>query len=96
MFGGSFVQVAGLVLPWYAAAMVPLALANVLVNNLLARSQFAVVPFIFLLGVAYAATMVYVNQAGHSLVAVLQTLGAFNLLLLGVCAWFSWGGKAPK
>jgi len=23
----------------------------------------------------------------------LQTLGAFNLLLLGVCTWFAWGGK---
>ena len=91
MFGASFVQVAGAVLPWYAAAMVPLALANVLVNNLLARARFAVVPFIFLLAVGYAATMVWVNHVGHSLVAVLQTLGVFNLLLLGVCAWFSWG-----
>jgi HAMP domain-containing protein len=24
----------------------------------------------------------------------LQTLGAFNLLLLGICALFTWGGKA--
>jgi hypothetical protein len=23
----------------------------------------------------------------------LQTLGAFNLLLLAVCAWFTWGVK---
>jgi O-antigen/teichoic acid export membrane protein len=91
VYGSSFVPVAGEVLPWYAAAMVPLALANVLVNNLLARSQFAIVPFIFLLGIAYAATMVYVNQVSHSLVAVLQTLGGFNLLLLLVCAWFTWG-----
>ncbi len=90
VYNPSFVPVAGLVLPWYAAAMVPLALANVLVNNLLARSQFGVVPIIFLLGLAYAATMVYVNQVSHSLVAVLQTLGGFNFLLLGVCAWFTW------
>lgn len=89
VYSSGFVQLAGLVLPWYAAAMVPLALANVLVNNLLARSQFAVVPFIFLLSVLYAATMVYVNQAAHSLVSVLQTLGGFNLLLLVVCAWFT-------
>lgn len=92
-YGQGFVDVAAQVLPWYAAAMVPLALANVLVNNLLARSQFAVVPFIFLLGVAYAATMVYVNHVSNSLVAVLQTLGAFNLLLLAICAWFTWGSK---
>jgi HAMP domain-containing protein len=25
----------------------------------------------------------------------LQTLGAFNLLLFGVCAWFAWGVKSP-
>jgi len=24
---------------------------------------------------------------------VLQTLGGFNLLLFGVCAWFVWGAK---
>jgi O-antigen/teichoic acid export membrane protein len=94
VYGPDFVSVAGPILPWYAGAMVPLALANVLVNNLLARSRFVVVPFIFLLGVAYAVTMVYVNQVSHSLIAVLQTLGAFNLLLFGVCAWFTWGPGA--
>ena len=29
-----------------------------------------------------------------SLVTVLKTLGVFNLLLLAVCAWFTWGAKA--
>ena len=96
VFGPTFVQVAGQVLPWYAAAMVPLALANVLVNNLLARSQFAVVPFIFLLAVGYAATMVYVNHISNSLVAVLQVVGGFNFLLLAVCAWFTWGAKPSR
>jgi O-antigen/teichoic acid export membrane protein len=91
VYGPSFVQVAGQVLPWYAAAMVPLALANVLVNNLLARSKFAVVPFILVLAFGYAATMVYVNQISNSLVTVLQTVGGFNFLLLAVCAWFTWG-----
>jgi len=94
VYGAAFVPVAGLVLPWYAAAMVPLALANVLVNNLLARSQFAVVPYIFLLAIGYAATMVYVNHIANSLVAVLQIVGGFNLLLLGICAWFTWLPKS--
>jgi O-antigen/teichoic acid export membrane protein len=52
VYGPDFVSVAGPILPWYAGAMVPLALANVLVNNLMARSRFVVVPFIFLLGVS--------------------------------------------
>lgn len=96
IYGQSFVQVAGQVLPWYAAAMVPLALANVLVNNLLARSRFGVVPFIFLLAVGYTATMVYVNHITNSLVAVLQIVGGFNFLLLAVCAWFTWGAKPSR
>ena len=29
---------------------------------------------------------------GHMEIA-LQTLGVFNLLLLAVCAWFTWGVK---
>jgi O-antigen/teichoic acid export membrane protein len=96
VYTSDFIPVATQVLPWYAAAMVPLALANVLVNNLLARSQFAVVPFIFLLAIAYAATMTYVNHVSNSLVAVLQTLGGFNLLLFGICAFFTWGSKMSQ
>jgi len=93
VYGPSFVAVAAAVLPWYALAMVPLALANVLVNNLLARSQFRVVPFLLLLALAYGGTLVWINRHGHSLTAVLQTLGVFNLLLLAICAWFTWGTK---
>jgi O-antigen/teichoic acid export membrane protein len=93
VWGPAFVQVAGPILPWYALAMVPLALANVLVNNLLARSQYSVVPFAFLLALAYGLAMVWVNRNYHSFVAVLQTMGLFNLLLLLICAWFTWGVK---
>lgn len=82
-------------IPWYAGAIVPLALANVLVNDLLARARFRVVPAMVVLAVAYALTLVYVlNHFPGRLEVVLQTLGAFNLLLLGVCAWFTFRG--PK
>jgi hypothetical protein len=40
MFKPSYVQQATALLPWYAWAVVPLALANVLLNNLLAHSRF--------------------------------------------------------
>jgi len=77
-------------IPWYAGAMVPLALANVLVNDLLARARFRVVPVMVFLAVAYGFTLVYVlNRFPGRLEVVLQTLGAFNLLLLGTCAWFT-------
>jgi hypothetical protein len=85
-----YVAVAMSVLPWYAGAMVPLSLANVMVNNLLARSQFRVVPVLVLLAVVYGVTLANFHS---SLVVVLQVLGASNLLLLLVCAWFTWGHK---
>jgi len=82
-------------IPWYATAMVPLAMANVLVNDLLARSRFGVVPFMVLLATAYGFTLpAMLNHFPGRLEVVLQTLGAFNLLLFGVCAWFTWGWKS--
>ena len=86
-------------IPWYAGAMVPLAMANVMVNDLLARSRFGVVPFMVLLAVAYGFTLPWMlNRYPGHLEVVLQTLGVFNLLLFAVCAWFAWGmkGKAVR
>lgn len=79
-----------MLIPWYAGAMVPLAMANVMVNDLLARGKFQAVPFLVLLAMCYGLTL---TQFHASLIMVLQVLGAFNLLLLGVCAWFTWGRK---
>lgn len=77
-------------IPWYAGAMVPLALANVLVNDLLARSRFRVVPAMVVLAVAYGFTLPFMlNHFPGRLEVALQTLGAFNLLLLAVCSWFA-------
>jgi O-antigen/teichoic acid export membrane protein len=82
-------------IPWYAGAMVPLAMANVLVNDLLARVQFRVVPFMVALALAYGfALPLMLNHFPGRLEIVPQTLGAFNLLLFLVCAWFTWGAKA--
>jgi O-antigen/teichoic acid export membrane protein len=90
----SYVAATTALLPWYAGAMVPLALANVMVNDLLARSRFGVVPWMVLLAVAYGFTLpVMLNHFPGRLEVVLQTLGAFNLLLFLVCAWFTWGVK---
>jgi O-antigen/teichoic acid export membrane protein len=84
-------------LPWYSAAMVPLALANVLVNDLMARKQFRVVPAIVLVAVAYGVTLPYIlNHYPQKLETVLQTLGVFNVLLLGVCAWAAFGNSKSE
>jgi len=97
----SYVQIATSVLPWYAWAMVPLSLAYALVNNLLARSQFRIVPALVLVAAAYGVTLAVVGRHAGSLAdpaaglrMMLQTLGAFNLLLLAVCAGYSF--KRPK
>jgi O-antigen/teichoic acid export membrane protein len=85
---------AAALIPWYAAAMVPLAMANVMVNDLLARARFGVVPFMVLLATAYGFTLPWMlNHFPGRIEVVLQTLAAFNLLLFGVCAWFTWGVK---
>ncbi|HXS67496.1 MAG TPA: lipid II flippase MurJ, partial [Candidatus Polarisedimenticolia bacterium] len=46
-------------IPWYAGAMIPLGLANVMVNDLMARKQFKVVPLMILIAIAYAFTLPY-------------------------------------
>jgi hypothetical protein len=84
-------------IPWYAGAMVPLALANVLVNDLLARSRFRVVPAMVVLAVAYGLTLPFMlSRFPGRLEVALQTLGAFNLLLLAICAWFTFRSSKSR
>jgi O-antigen/teichoic acid export membrane protein len=80
-------------LPWYAWAMVPLALANVLLNNLLARGSFRVVPGLIVLALAYAFALTRPTLHA-SPVTVLQTLGVCNLFLLVISAWFTYRDPA--
>jgi O-antigen/teichoic acid export membrane protein len=94
----SYVAATVALLPWYAAAMVPLALANVMVNDLLARARYAVVPWMVALALAYGFTLpAMLNHFPGRQEVVLQTLGAFNFLLFLACAWFTWVKKsAPE
>ncbi|MCU0787569.1 MAG: hypothetical protein MUC91_05165 [Verrucomicrobia bacterium] len=87
VFTENYVAVASSLLPWYAGAMVPLALANVLINNLLAKGDFRPVPFLVVLAVGFAVAL---NLAHESLVQVLQVLTGFNLLFFVVCVLFTW------
>src|SRR5208283_473496 len=81
-------------LPWYAGAMIPLALANVLVNDLMARAKYKAVLPMVLVAVAYGFTLPWMLEHHRRMEVALQTLGAFNLLLLVICAWFTWGGNS--
>jgi O-antigen/teichoic acid export membrane protein len=95
VFKPSYVQVAAGVLPWYAAAMVPLAMANVLLNNLMARAMHRVVPVLCVIAIGYAFALT--RPAFHeSLFTVLKTLGVFSSLSFLACAWFTWRGKPQQ
>jgi len=81
-------------LPWYAGAMIPLALANVLVNDLMARGRYKIVPLMILLAIGYGFTLPYMlNHYPGRMTVVLQTLGAYTSVLFLICAWFTWGAK---
>ena len=90
--GRQFVKFASPLLPWYAAAMVPLSLANVLVSALLARSSFRIVPWLCLLALGYVLALTHFHD---NFLMVLKTLGLVNLVLLALGAWFTWTDEKP-
>ena len=57
VYTSNYVAATTALLPWYAAAMVPLALANVMVNDLLARGRFGMVPWMVVLAAGYGFTL---------------------------------------
>ncbi len=97
----SYLPIAPLI-PRFAWCMLPLAMANVLINNLLARSRFRVVPWLAGVALAYGTALIGVGKffkTGdklHDFKLVVQTLGVFNLVLLGVAMWFTARGTAES
>ncbi len=85
MSGNKFIDSAPLV-PWFAWCMLPLAVANVLMNNLFARERYAVVPWLLAVAIGYGITLEYRHA---SFLQVIQTLGFFGVLLVGVCVVFT-------
>ena len=84
-------------LPWYAGAMVPLSLTNVLVNDLMARGRFRVVPVLVALAVAYGFALPYIlNHYPKRLEVILQTLTVCNLLMFLACAWAAFGPSKSR
>ena len=56
LWGEKYIHMAWLV-PWFAWCILPVSLAGVLVNNLLARERYAVVPWLLVVGVGYAVAL---------------------------------------
>jgi O-antigen/teichoic acid export membrane protein len=92
VFKKSFIAAVPL-LPWFAWSMLPLALTNVLVNNLLARGRFTVVIWLILTSIGYGVSLSLYHE---TFLTVIRTLGLFNLLALAIAAWFTWGAKPAK
>ena len=67
--------------------MLPLTLATVLLNNLMAKSQFRSVPWVLAVAVAYGVTL-YLRH--ETFIQVIQTIGIFGMLLLAVTVWFTY------
>jgi O-antigen/teichoic acid export membrane protein len=83
--------------PWFAWAVLPVTLANVLIQNLMARSRYVAANWLILVPVLYGLTLLAISPALQRMPGVfsafktiIQTLGSFNLLLFGVAAWFTW------
>ncbi len=83
--------------PWFAWSLMPLTLANVLIQNLLARERFAATPWLMVVPIIYGLTLMALAPAlvrmpiFVAFKCVVQTIGCFSLLLFAVAAWFTWG-----
>jgi hypothetical protein len=82
--------------PWFAWALLPLTVANVLVQNILARARFQAVPWLMLAPGFYAAalcfqapTLLQMQTFPDAFVRVIQTQGVAGLALCAIAAFFS-------
>jgi O-antigen/teichoic acid export membrane protein len=88
--GKDYMRPVSALLPWYAWAVVPLSVANVLLNNLLARALYKVVPALCVMAVGYGLAL---SRFHGTPVMVIKTLCVGNLVLLAICAWYTWDAK---
>ena len=100
IYDPSFLKVAPLV-PLFAWCFLPLILSSVLVNNLLARERFAVVPFLIAIAAGYVFALEHVGRkygsAGmEGFAAVIKTLGLFSSLMFAVCLIFTYWDARKK
>lgn len=81
--------------PWFAWALLPLTVANVLVQDILARAQFKAVPWLLLVPMAYgtalamqAVALMEMPRFEDAFVRVIQTMGLASTLLCLLAAFF--------
>ena len=93
VYDKSFLPISAPLVPWFAWCMFPLTLATVLINNLMAKSCFSSVPWLVLVAVSYTLALYFRHG---SFMQVIQAVGCFGLILLVVCAWFSFHKTASS
>jgi hypothetical protein len=81
-------------LPWFMWAMVPVTLYNVLINNLIARERWTVIPWSAVLPIAYAVTLYFFLDRTHvppfmAFKRVIQILMACSTTMLLITVYFS-------
>ncbi len=69
--------------PPYCWALLPVALANVIIWSLLARESYRIVPWLAALAVAYRIAL---DRFHDQLMTVILVLGVFGVLMLALCA----------
>jgi O-antigen/teichoic acid export membrane protein len=80
--------------PWFAWALLPLTVANVLVQDILARAQFKAVPWLMLVPALYTAALSWQAPAlmemprFDALTRVIQTMGLFSAVLCLLATYF--------
>lgn len=96
MYPSNYLVAAPLV-PWFAWSFLPLTLAQVMINSLMARARFSAVPWLVLVAIGYGIALSFVGRhcggAADTISgfrSMIQTIGLFNLVMFGVCAVFTW------
>jgi O-antigen/teichoic acid export membrane protein len=93
VYDKSFLEIASPLVPWFTWCMLPLTLSTVLINNLMARSRFAAVPWLLAVALGYGLTLYFRHDTFKT---VIQTIGTFGLVLFAVCVWFSFHKTKPR
>jgi O-antigen/teichoic acid export membrane protein len=95
-FGNPEMWKAAPLVPWFAWALLPLTVANVLVQNILAQARFKAVLWLMLVPPAYTAalclqapSLVQMAAPFDAFIRVIQTLGLASTALCLLAAWFS-------
>lgn len=79
--------------PGFIWAMVPLAIGNILLNNLLARGCKSSVPWVVVVSLAYLTALCVFHS---SVAVVISVMALANLVYLAVCAVWTWRMAPPN